>query len=146
MYKLQSLPYFKQCMCNNTNIYTLNKILKQINDPSTLSFLFVFRKKKYQTNPKNSFIRVFVSLTYFFVNRAQKKNVYSVNKTWQKEHSKLTNVYLKNYNTFQECPIDFFSRFYNFSLDFELKTKQFYPFHARVTLPSSAVMRLLNKP
>lgn len=145
MYKLQSLPYFKQCMCNNTNIY-IKQDFKANQRPLDSILPFCISKKKYQTNPKNSFIRVFVSLTYFFVNRTQKKNVYSVNKTWQKEHSKLTNVYLKNYNTFQECPIDFFSRFYNFSLDFELKTKQFYPFHARVTLPSSAVMRLLNKP
>lgn len=145
MYKLQSLPYFKQCMCNNTNIY-IKQDFKANQRPLDSILPFCISKKKYQTNPKNSFIRVFVSLTYFFVNRTQKKNVYSVNKTWQKEHSKLTNVYLKNYNTFQECPIDFFSRFYNFSLDFELKTKQFYPFHARVTLPSSPVMRLLNKP
>lgn len=145
MYKLQSLPYFKQCMCNNTNIY-IKQDFKANQRPLDSILPFCISKKKYQTNPKNSFIRVFVSLTYFFVNRTQKKNVYSVNKTWQKEHSKLTNVYLKNFNTFQECPIDFFSRFYNFSLDFELKTKQFYPFHARVTLPSSPVMRLLNKP
>lgn len=145
MYKLQSLPYFKQCMCNNTNIY-IKQDFKANQRPLDSILPFCTSKKKNQTNPKNSFIRVFVSLTYFFVNRTQKKNVYSVNKTWQKEHSKLTNVYLKNYNTFQECPVDFFSRFYNFSLDFELKTKQFYPFHARVTLPSSPVMRLLNKP
>lgn len=83
-------------MCNNTNIHIKQDFF--FSKSATLYFLFIFRReKKDQTNPIKHFNQS-VSLAYFSEWNT-KKNVYSVNKPWQREHSELTNVYFKKTTT-----------------------------------------------
>lgn len=76
-------------MCNNTNIH-IKQDFFLANQPLYTSYSY-FEEKKNQTNPIKHFNQsVFLA---YFSEWNTKKNVYSVNKPWQREHSELTNVY-----------------------------------------------------
>lgn len=90
----QSFNILSVIISNNVCVIIPTNTLKKILSKSTtLYFLFIFRREKNQTNPIEHFNQS-VSLAYFS-EWSTKKNVYSVNKQWQREHSELTNVYFK---------------------------------------------------
>lgn len=113
----QSFNILSVIISNNVCVIIPTNTLKKILSKSTtLYFLFIFRREKIKQIRKTSLIRVFLLL--IFLNGAQRK-MYTVWINSGKENTQnLPMFILKNYNSFQECPIDMFSRFTIFSFDF----------------------------